>query len=118
MHLAEASALRLVAATTSVPVPKVYCAFRDEKSGNSYIVIQMERIDGEHLGAKPWKKMSEEEREGIMGQLKSMWEDLRGIVPLRPGAVCAVDGGTLHDHRIFGAAGAKGMGPFETEAFC
>jgi len=60
--------------------------------------------------------MSEEEREGIVGQLRRMWEELRGLVPLRPGAVCAVDGGTLHDHRIFGAAGEKGMGPFKTEA--
>ena len=51
-----------------------------------------------------------------MGQLRRMWEELRGLVPLRPGAVCAVDGGTLHDHRIFGAAGEKGMGPFKTEA--
>ena len=50
-----------------------------------------------------------------MGQLRRMWEELRGLVPLRPGAVCAVDGGTLHDHRIFGAAGEKGMGPFKTE---
>ena len=33
VNLAEASALRLVAASTSVPVPKVHCAFRNEKSG-------------------------------------------------------------------------------------
>jgi fructosamine-3-kinase len=77
VHLAEASALRLVAASTSVPVPKVYCAFRNEKSGKSHIV--MERIDGEMLGEK-WGKMSEVEREGILGQLKEMWVELRGIV--------------------------------------
>lgn len=112
VHLAEASALRLVAASTSVPVPKVYCAFRNEKSGKSYIV--MERIDGEMLGQK-WGQMSEVEREGILGQLKEMWEELRGITNERPGTVCATDGGTLHDHRIWGAAGAKGMGPFKTE---
>ena len=112
VHLAEASALRLVAASTSLPVPKVYCAFRNEKSGKSYIV--MERIDGEMLGRK-WRQMSEVEREGILKQLKEMWEELRGIVNERPGKVCAADGGTLHDHRIWGAAGAKGMGPFKTE---
>ena len=112
VHLAEASALRLVAASTSVPVPKVYCAFHDEKSGKSYIV--MERIDGEMLGEK-WGRMPEREREGISEQLKDMWEELRGIVNFKPGAVCAADGGTLHDHRIWGAGGVKGMGPFKTE---
>jgi len=104
VHLAEATALPLVAASTSVPVPKVYCAFRDEKSGKSYIV--MERIDGDMLGKK-WGQMSEKEKEGILGQLKGMWEELRGIVNLRPGAVCAADGGTLHDHWIWGAAGGS-----------
>ena len=44
--------------------------------------------------------MSEEEKKGILGQLKDMWEELRGVVNLRPGAVCAADGGTLHDYRI------------------
>ena len=29
--------------------------------------------------------------------------------------MCAADWGTLHDHRIWGAAGVKGMGPFKTE---
>jgi serine/threonine protein kinase len=110
VHLAEASALRLVKASTSIPVPKVHCAFRDEKSGVSYIV--MERIDGEMLGKK-LGQMSERDREGIWGQLKDMWGELRGIANLRPGAVCAADGGTLHDPRIWGAA--KGMGPFNTE---
>ena len=59
--------------------------------------------------------MSGEEKKGILGQLKDMWEELRGVVNLRPGAVCAADGGTLHDYRIWGAAGVKGMGPFKTE---
>ena len=44
-----------------------------------------------------------------------MWEELKGIVNERPGTVCATDGGTLQYHRIWGAAGAKGMGPFKTE---
>ena len=113
VHLSEASALRLVAATTSIPVPKVYCAFRDEKSGMSYIV--MERLDGEMLGYEKLLKMPKEEKEGIWKQLKDILEELRGIENLRPGAVCAADGGTLHDHRILGAAGANGMGPFKTE---
>ena len=78
MHLVEASTLRRVAASTSVPVPKVYCAFRDEKSGKSYIV--MKRINGdigEMLGEK-WGQMSEEEREVILGQLKDMWGGVEG----------------------------------------
>ena len=112
VHLSEASALGLVAASTSIPVPKVYCAFLDEESGMSYIV--MERIDGEMLGRK-WFQMSEEEKEGIWKQLKNILEELRGIENLRPGSVCAADGGTLHDHRIWGAAGLNGMGPFKTE---
>ena len=79
----------------------------------SYIV--MERINGEMLGHEKLLRMSEEEKEGIWKQLKDILEELRGIENLRPGAVCAADGGTLHDHRIWGAAGANGMGPFKTE---
>jgi len=112
VHLSEASALRLVAASTSIPVPKVYCAFRDEKTNMSYIV--MERVDGEML-AKTWWEIEEEEKEGIWGQLKDIFKELREIENLRPGAVCAADGGTLHDYRIWGGAGPNGIGPFKTE---
>ena len=45
------------------------------------LYIVMERVDGEMMGQpEKWEQMSEVEREGIWGQLKEMWKELREIV--------------------------------------
>lgn len=44
--LSEAAAMQFIARNTSIPVPKVYCAFT--RKARTYIV--MERIQGETLG--------------------------------------------------------------------
>jgi hypothetical protein len=45
-HLSEASTMRFIAKHTSIPVPKIFCAFTHR--GWTYIV--MERIEGDIVG--------------------------------------------------------------------
>ena len=47
-HLSDAAAMQFIASHTSVPVPKVYCAFH--RKGTTYIV--MSRIAGTPIGHK------------------------------------------------------------------
>ena len=54
VHLSEASALLFLASfAPNIPVPKLHCAFRDDKEGVTYIV--MERIDGRPL-SEIWRE--------------------------------------------------------------
>jgi len=107
-RLLYASSLNLLA----FPFPKFIVFFRDEKTGVSYIL--MERIDGEPI-VEGWEMRTEMEKKNLLNQLKEMFEELRTIPNSRAGQVCAADGGKLHDYRIYGGAGEKGMGPFENE---
>lgn len=51
VHLSEASTMRFISEHTSIPVPKVLCAFT--RSGWTYIVI--ERIQGHIVGFVDWE---------------------------------------------------------------
>ncbi|KAI2626616.1 kinase-like domain-containing protein [Hypoxylon sp. NC1633] len=119
VHLSEASALLFLASfAPKIPIPKLHCAFRDDKNRVTYIV--MEKIDGQPL-SDTWSEGSRKEKDGLLAQLKAIWEDLRALEKpagkrITDGAVCAADGGKLHDHRIWNAAGEKGLGPFLNEA--
>jgi aminoglycoside phosphotransferase len=108
VQLAEAAALRLVAEKTSVPVPKVHCAFRKGKL--TYIV--MEKIEGEEIG-KDWATRPANERESLLRELKEYFEQLRNIQHPQPGTITAADGQSLYDHRVLN--GNLGFGPFLTE---
>ncbi len=119
VHLSEAaSALFLASFAPNIPVPKIQCAFRNDRDGVTYIV--MEKMDGQPLG-DTWSERSREEKDSLLAQLKAIFEELRALKkPAGKGiadeAVCAADGGNLHDHRIWNAAGEQGMGPFKNEA--
>ncbi|TPX18631.1 uncharacterized protein E0L32_002488 [Thyridium curvatum] len=119
VHLSEAAALLFLASSApTIPVPKLHHAFRDDKSGMTYIV--MEKIDGRPLD-DAWQGNSPEENERLLSQLKRIFRELRALkkpaeTGIGAGAVCAADGGKLHDHRIWNAAGEKGLGPFTSEA--
>jgi len=107
VNLGEASAMQFVAKHTSIPVPRVYCAFKHKNQ--SYIV--MERIRGEPL-ADGWYGRSKESREKILAQLKNMIEEMRRIMPPDGIGVANVDGGPLYDLRLPGPSGH--FGPFRT----
>lgn len=104
--LAEANAMQFVARHTSIPVPKVYCAFRYKN--RTYIVMQ--RINGHMLGYK-WTLRSDESKKRILGQVKAMVEELRNIHPPEDIGVANVDGGPIYDSRL----PRKSLwGPFKT----
>ena len=105
VNLSEASTMRFIARHTSIPVPKVICAF--ELRGKTYIV--MERIDGVMVG-KGWPNRSDESRTKTLLHLKGMIQELRSLSP-PPGTVIGnVDGGPLHDSRLPGSS--LSHGPF------
>ncbi|ATY61091.1 kinase-like domain [Cordyceps militaris] len=103
--LAEASAMRLVAKHTTVPVPKVYSAF--EHKGCVFIV--MERIDGVML-ARGWLRRTPESRNRILESIRSMILQIRQI-PAPGHGVSNVDGGPIYDGRL---PGPNFWGPFQT----
>ncbi|KAF2222574.1 kinase-like domain-containing protein [Elsinoe ampelina] len=95
VHLTEAATMAFVAAKTSIPVPKVYCAF--VRNGKTYIV--MEKMRG-HPIPQVWNKLSSSSREKIFTQLKGMLDELRALPPPNPNAVQSCVGGSLTDCRI------------------
>ncbi|KAF2124398.1 kinase-like protein [Dothidotthia symphoricarpi CBS 119687] len=107
VSLREASTMQFIAKHTSIPVPRVYCAFTNQNRG--YIV--MERIHGEPVGAG-WFKRSEESRAKILDQLKEMIEKMRRITSPEDIGVANVDGGPLFDVRLPGTS--NHFGPFRT----
>ncbi|KAL3415580.1 hypothetical protein V8F44DRAFT_629787 [Aspergillus fumigatus] len=84
VHLSEASTMRFVLQHTSIPVPKVLCAFT--RSGRTYIV--MERIKGDIIS--------------------NGWD----LQPLEGMGVALVDGGSLFDCCVPGRS--LHFGPFAT----
>ena len=104
--LAEASTMRFVAENTTIPVPKVYCAFEHKRR----VYVVMERIDGLPL-AHGWRQRTAESQARILNSLRSMIQQLRQIpAPIECG-VSNVDGGPIYDPRL---PGPKHWGPFRT----
>jgi aminoglycoside phosphotransferase len=109
VHLSEASTMQFITQHTSIPVPKVLCAFT--RNGMTYIV--MERIKGDMIG-KGWVKRSEESKTKLLAQLAGMVREMRTLQPPQDNkfGVASVDGGSLYDCRIPGPS--LRFGPFDT----
>ena len=106
--LGEATTLRYIATNTSIPVPKVCCAFVHKRL--SYIV--MERIHGVTL-ASAFRGLSLEERQSIWQQLQSFVGEIRALRHEHEQRVEDCAGGSLLDTRI-PHANALRWGPFDT----
>ena len=87
--------MQFIANNTSIPVPKVYCAFRHKEK--TYIV--MERIDGEMLG-QGWFSRTKESKEHLLRQLRRLVAEMREIPALQDPKIASVIGGTLYDQRL------------------
>ncbi|KAK6958398.1 hypothetical protein Daesc_001197 [Daldinia eschscholtzii] len=107
VHLTEAATMIFVAKNTSIPVPRVYCAFVH----NNIAHIVMERIQGDPLSSA-WKKLSEEDLESILSQLRHMLQELREIKPPPNTGVESCVGGSLQDPRM--TRSYPRFGPFKT----
>ncbi|TVY36288.1 hypothetical protein LOCC1_G008236 [Lachnellula occidentalis] len=108
VQLAEASTLRFLSKTTSVPVPKVYCAFTDGEVN----YIMMEYIKGKPIGAV-WDDTSPAKRKMLSKQLKRYFNEMRSIPHPRAGVICGASTGPLIDRRI--GHDHRGFGPFANE---
>jgi aminoglycoside phosphotransferase (APT) family kinase protein len=86
--------MRFIAQHTSIPVPKVYCAFT--RHGWTYIL--MERIDGQMVG-RHWLRRSPESKARILSQLRQFVQEMRSIPPPSMN-VTNVDSGSLVDCRL------------------
>ncbi|KAK2742014.1 hypothetical protein CKAH01_01441 [Colletotrichum kahawae] len=105
--LGEAHALQFIHQQTSIPVPRVSCAFIHR--GRTYIV--MARID-RNTACLRWVKRSEASKKQILDQLKDIICQLRAIPPPPEGTrVCNVDGGPIWDCRL---PSKEFWGPFAT----
>jgi aminoglycoside phosphotransferase len=107
VHLTEGATMKYLAENTAVPVPKVYCSFLHKD--RAYIV--MERIHGEEL-PKAWNNMSEKSIEGVLAQLRRIFQELRALTPPPRTGVESCIGGSLYDSRI--PRGNPRFGPFKT----
>lgn len=114
LDVSEAAAIEFIRERTSVPVPKIYCAF----TYRNKTYIAMERLKGTML-ADGWLQRSEESRSRILNQLKTMIEEIRSIRSPHGSSVASVDGGSLNDPRLPGIGTvypiptARRFGPFE-----
>ncbi|KAI4264999.1 MAG: hypothetical protein L6R38_009719 [Xanthoria sp. 2 TBL-2021] len=109
LTLADAATLQFVAQHTSIPVPKVYCAF--ERKGDVYIA--MEHIKGD-LAGSGWSSRSESARQKIVMQLRQMMAELRSIPHPEHIGIANVTGGAFFDDRLPGTVSRHG--PFKTVA--
>lgn len=105
VNLSEASAIRFISEHTTIPVPKVLCAFTHH--GQTYIV--MKRIEGDMLGSR-WVDRSPESQTTVLSQLKEMVREMRSISPSQGQGIANVDGGQLFDCRLPGSSSR--FGPF------
>ena len=109
VQLSEASSIRFISQRTSIPVPKVICAF--EHRGVTYIV--MERIDGQMVGSG-WLNRSVASRTKILTQLRGLIQQMRDIPAPSDVGVANVDGGAIYDCRLPGPS--LHFGPFRDVA--
>lgn len=107
VHLTEAATMNFVAANTSIPLPRVHCAFVH----NNIAHIVMERIDGQSL-ANAWPSLSDQDKKSILTQLRPMVQELRAIKPPPQTGVQSCTDGSLTDSRIPHCQ--PRFGPFKT----
>lgn len=107
VHLTEGATMQFVATNTSIPVPRVHCSFVHRN--RAYIV--MDRIQGVSL-AEAYKTLSDEDRNRIFAQLRSMFQDLRKLSAPPDVGVQSCVGGSLRDGRI--PRCKPRFGPFDT----
>lgn len=107
VDLTEAATMKFISKNTSIPVPKVHCAFVHK--GRTYIL--MERIKGEMIG-KVVGTLKNDDQDKVFAQLKRMIDEMRSLPPPSSTSVQSCIGGSLWDSRI-GRCRSR-FGPFGT----
>ena len=109
VKLEEAGNLEYVRNNTSVPVPKVHCAFT--RRGCTYIV--MDYIPGQTLWLW-WQAASAKSKESVRRQLRGYMSKLRSVPNPMSGQVGGLKGGPIYDYRY---TSGKTVGPYKEESF-
>ncbi|KAI0314833.1 kinase-like domain-containing protein [Amylostereum chailletii] len=91
----EAAALRLVASTTTIPVPRYFGCF--SWRGLGYVV--MSRAQGVELN-KVWLQLSDGEKDVIVGQLARYTAQLRTLQSPYGSRICSAIGTPVYDGRL------------------
>ena len=104
----EAETMKFVRDNTSIPVPEVYNAYVEEKTGNSVIV--MEFVEGQNLD-KAWANYTKAEQAHVVAQLRGYVDELRRF---RGDFIGSINGTACHDQ--FFCDDPEGYGPYKTEA--
>lgn len=107
IRMAEAETMRIVRRETSIPVPEVYNAYRDDETG--HVCIVMEFVQGKQLD-QAWPELSGEEKESIIQQLAGYFKELRQI---KGTFIGGIDGSPLDEQLFPDIAGV--YGPYKTE---
>ena len=102
IRLEEAYNFEYIRKNTSVPVPRVHCAF--VRKGITYIV--MDYVHGETLRSW-WFHVSAKEKSDVLHQLRGHMNNLRDLKNPKPGQVGGLSGGPIYDFRY--AAGRVGL---------
>ena len=111
VHLTEAATLQYIASSTSLPVPRIFCAFVHRN--RAYLVMQ--RVQGVSL-ARAWPSLSAAQLSAIFKQLRAMLAELRALPAPPDAGVQSCIGGSLRDSRI--PRSRPRFGPFKsTQAF-
>ncbi|KAK6364927.1 hypothetical protein LTR64_008839 [Lithohypha guttulata] len=106
VRLTEALTMEYVRKHTTIPVPKVFCAF--EHHGAVYIA--MERLAGQPLGWE-WARRSDDSKAYILQQLRDYVVQLRNLPRMSDcNSVAAIDDGPFLDERLPGSSSP--VGPF------
>ena len=106
IQMLEAYVLQYITVNTSIPVPRVHCAFMH--SGLTYIV--MEQIHEDSV-AKVWYSLLADSKERIFTQLWNMVNKMRALSAPGPGISNTVSG-PLYDPRFPGRS--KTIRPFQS----
>ncbi|VDB87252.1 unnamed protein product [Peniophora sp. CBMAI 1063] len=93
----EIAAMRFVRAHTTIPVPRPWRSWCWPWSDNYYII--MTRAPGCVLD-DVWGSLEDNARDHIVKQLAPFLAQLRRLPTPYGSAICAVDGGSIYDHRL------------------
>lgn len=106
VDLAEAATMQFLATHTTLPVPRVHCAFKH--GGRTYIAV--ERIQGTTL-VDAWPTLSEAERTRVLAHLRKLLAEMRAL-PAPSDQIASCIGGSLFNSSIPHTRGELRFGPF------
>jgi aminoglycoside phosphotransferase (APT) family kinase protein len=107
VRLTEATTMQFVREHTAIPVPEIYNAYRDEKTGHVRIIT--EYVEGDCL-EHVWDKLNPSEKDLIIQQLRNIFLELR---ELKGTFIGGIDNTACEDQLFTSDLG--GYGPYDNE---